>query len=63
MVKPDQRAGKADQQVVTPEGCGREQRLHSLAGLLDESDGDEDPVPQEDDREQNDCLSYGDDDH
>lgn len=59
MVKPDQRAVKADQQVVKPEGCGSD----SLAGLLDESDGDEDSVPQEDQREQDDCLSYRDDDH
>lgn len=40
-----------------------EQQLHSPAGLLDESDGDQDPVAQEDEREEDDGFGHRYDDH
>lgn len=45
------------------EGRFTQQQLGSLAGLLDESDGDQDPVAQEDEREEDDRLGHGYDDH
>lgn len=35
-----------------------ERHFNSLAGLLDESNSNEDSLPQEDDSEKNDCLCY-----
>lgn len=43
--------------------CFPQHRLDSLAGLLEESNGNEDSAPQEDDSEENDGLGNRYDDH